>query len=407
MKAFIFPILITVFVQASLAQSGNYWTQKTSLPAAVREVAVGFSINGKGYVGTGNKDGGNLLWDFWQYDPVLDSWAQKADFPPAMDSIGRQMSSGFSIGDKGYICAGAGMDTVTNNAIMYSDLWEYDSGANSWSQKASLPGVERGYHVSFSINGKGYVGTGNMGDFSSTLLDDFWEYDPTTDQWTQRTDFPGGLRETAVGFSILGKGYIGTGFDWTNGLHNDFWEYDPISNGWTQKASLSITQVRALAAGFGIDALGKGFIGVGSGPSSPTFYEYTVATNSWTGKTWYPGAGRMGVTGFSIGNRGYFACGRGVNGNSNDLWQYTPDSLTSVEELNELEVSLYPNPSNGQFSIFLIEKDFRINIFDSSGKLVFTESNKKTLDVTSLPKGIYFLKVTADEKSFNHKIVVQ
>ncbi|MFI5164554.1 MAG: gliding motility-associated C-terminal domain-containing protein, partial [Bacteroidia bacterium] len=46
---------------------------------------------------------------------------------------------------------------------------------------------------------------------------------------TQMANFGGGLRELGVGFSIGGKGYVGTG--WVNDnpsfLKNDFWEFSP------------------------------------------------------------------------------------------------------------------------------------------------------------------------------------
>ena len=40
---------------------------------------------------------------------------------------------------------------------------------------------------------------------------DFWEYDPATNTWTQKADFGGTARQYATGLSIGSKGYIGTG----------------------------------------------------------------------------------------------------------------------------------------------------------------------------------------------------
>jgi hypothetical protein len=47
-------------------------------------------------------------------------------------------------------------------------------------------------------------------------MKDFWEYDPATNTWTQKADFGGTARYSAVGFSIADKGYLGTG---TDGFH--------------------------------------------------------------------------------------------------------------------------------------------------------------------------------------------
>src|SRR5882757_727061 len=81
---------------------------------------------------------------------------------------------------------------------------------NTWTQKADFGGGVRIYATGFSIEGKGYLGTG-LGEF--TTFNDLWEYDPTTNAWTQKADFGGGARYLAVGLSIGRKGYIGTGFD--------------------------------------------------------------------------------------------------------------------------------------------------------------------------------------------------
>lgn len=74
---------------------------------------------------------------------------------------------------------------------------------------------------------------------------DFWEYDPATNAWTQKADFGGTPRFLATGFSISGKGYIGTG-DGTTGYTKDFWEYDPMTNIWTQKADFGGTARRGI-----------------------------------------------------------------------------------------------------------------------------------------------------------------
>ena len=64
-----------------------------------------------------------------------------------------------------------------------------------------------------------------------TSYNDFWEYDPATDTWTQKADFEGVGRGFAVGFSIGSNGYIGTGLlgnlNYGGPSSKDFWEYDP------------------------------------------------------------------------------------------------------------------------------------------------------------------------------------
>jgi hypothetical protein len=57
-------------------------------------------------------------------------------------------------------------------------------------------------------------------------MKDFFEYDPSTNAWTQKADFGGTGRYYAIGFSISGKGYLGTGYT-SGGFVKDFWEFTP------------------------------------------------------------------------------------------------------------------------------------------------------------------------------------
>src|SRR5947208_15367534 len=86
-------------------------------------------------------------------------------------------------------------------------------------------------------------------------ITDSWEYDPANDTRTQKADLGGSERSSAVGFSIDSKGYIGTGQDCVSGGQRDFWEYDPVTNAWTQKADFGGTG-RFEAVGFSIGSKG-------------------------------------------------------------------------------------------------------------------------------------------------------
>src|SRR5436190_3778653 len=79
-----------------------------------------------------------------------------------------------------------------------------------WTQKAAFPDGGRNYAFSFSIGGKGYVGTGTD-TLAFITVKDFWEYDTTTNAWTQKADFGGGTRWKGVGFAIGDLGYAGAG----------------------------------------------------------------------------------------------------------------------------------------------------------------------------------------------------
>jgi hypothetical protein len=123
---------------------------------------------------------------------------------------------GFNIDGKGYV----GTGDATGNQL--NDWWEYTLPDNIWTQKANFTGVQRYEAAGFVIGSKGYVACG----YYSGNLNDCFEYNPATNTWKEVATFPGGGRRSAVGFSIGNFGYIGTGFNGT-ALTKDFWQYDP------------------------------------------------------------------------------------------------------------------------------------------------------------------------------------
>src|SRR5690606_29890310 len=53
--------------------SNGLWTAIEDFPGEARYGAVGFAVDGKGYVGLGY-NGTEALSDFWEYDPETDAW---------------------------------------------------------------------------------------------------------------------------------------------------------------------------------------------------------------------------------------------------------------------------------------------------------------------------------------------
>ena len=73
-------------------------------------------------------------------------------------------------------------------------------------------------------------------------------------------------------------------------------------------------------------------------------------------------------------------------------------------------ISFYPNPvSNGKIYInskSTLEKD--ITIFDVLGKVVLhTVVNARELNVSSLPPGVYIIKIREDENTATRKLIVK
>jgi CARDB/Galactose oxidase, central domain len=257
----------------------NVWTQKANIGGSVRSDAFAFSIGNKGYVG-GGTDGAFVLNDFYEYNPVANTWTQKANV-----SVNKFEATGFSIDtngdgitDKGYV--GAGLD---QNFVAQNDFYEYNPVTNAWTQKANFGGVARIGAVGFGIGKKGYMGTGSFTGaggtiFQTTTFADFWEYNPLSNTWVRKTDFPGGTRGNAIGFSIGQYGYIGTGISVvsnTDFYPNTFYQYNPLNNTWTQKANFTGSPLYG-AVGFSVGV--NGYVATGfNGTYTKRLYQYCQA----------------------------------------------------------------------------------------------------------------------------------
>ncbi|QDW22752.1 endonuclease [Flavobacterium sp. KBS0721] len=82
----------------------------------------------------------------------------------------------------------------------------------------------------------------------------------------------------------------------------------------------------------------------------------------------------------------------------------------SVGDFDFNDVSLYPNPSNGHFTIQLKESNeaSNIEIVSILGQKVFTKQNSTASLVTinNIPKGIYIVHITQGSKTSSKKIII-
>jgi len=81
-----------------------------------------------------------------------------------------------------------------------------------------------------------------------------------------------------------------------------------------------------------------------------------------------------------------------------------------VEENNQDEISLYPNPSNGILKIDSKNNIIRgVEIIDQIGKIILVQSEiiDQSIDVSNLPKGIYLLKLELNSSTHTKKFIIE
>lgn len=81
----------------------------------------------------------------------------------------------------------------------------------------------------------------------------------------------------------------------------------------------------------------------------------------------------------------------------------------SVDEAENQECKVYPNPSSGQFNVNLGEGQWNVEVYDLMGRKVYEDlhEGQNVLDLGQCPKGLYFLKAASDGHEVTTKLTIQ
>ncbi|MFM7644023.1 MAG: kelch repeat-containing protein [Sphingomonadales bacterium] len=381
----------------------NTWTKLNDVGMGKRERATGFAIGSVGYLCGGIDTAEVIHKDLWAYNPQADAWTQKADLPgsPRRDAISFVMDN--------YAFVGSGMDSVSGpTGNILKDFWRYNPQSNSWSAIADFPGAGgQGIYFAtgFSVAGKGYLCGGKTGPnvYSSQL----WEYKPSNNQWIQRANFPGGVRYQMISFVVGAKAYVGMGTD-QNIYKKDVYCYNPGANSWQPIAPFPAYE-RAAASTFTLEE--RGFVCLGNnGGLLSDLIEYNPKTDSWTLRSAYGGSERKGAISFVIDNKAYVGTGKGTSGKKDSWYVYEPSNYAALEEL-EAQIQIYPNPVESTVHIDGLSKQINeLSIYNAMGKLIqrynFQAYDVESIDLTTLPQGAYILQFRGiDGLEFTKKIM--
>ncbi len=348
---------------SSANQLGTYGVQGTAATAntpGARRNLVAWAADGRLYLfggnGYANTATAGPLNDLWSYQPAINQWtwlkggnainqtgnygtrgiAATSNTPGA-----RENTLGWIADNQLYLFRGQYYYPFTN--YRQDDIWSYDIASNQWKWLAgeetaaqsgsygiqglaavkNQPGARNGA-TEWILNGKHYLFGGNgVTPNGSGRLNDLWEYDPATQQWTwlkgsngpaqqgnygtlgvaAATNIPG-ARYYASGWAHNSKLYLfggrGLTTSTTEGVLNDLWMFDLQTQHWTCLKGSSLLNQGG----------NYGTIGVADPDNQP---------RSRYGATAMEVNGKLYLFGGTAYHPFYSAC-------LNDLWTYDPQT---------------------------------------------------------------------------------
>lgn len=308
---------------------GDYWTELTNVPVlpgppAADDKHISFSVNNKVYA---VPYGYNQL---WEYDPNSSQWTQKQStfFPGNFSSY------------VDVFCNGNSVYLLNANS---KDFREYNVATNVWTDRPDFPGLASGEVSATYTSTNGYIIGGTNGTIPDgnpnytiySLVKENWQYNFTTNTWTQKAIFPGTGRYLGAAHAAGDYVYFGTGISnriilnpfslqisYVPQINSDWWEYNTVQNTWTQKAAFG-GGTRMDTRGFVIG--GKVYMGLGAAgyytDLRTDLWSFNASANTWTQRANYPpGNGYPPFnTMLAAGSRGY-----SITGKIADFWKYTP-----------------------------------------------------------------------------------
>ncbi len=88
-------------------------------------------------------------------------------------------------------------------------------------------------------------------------------------------------------------------------------------------------------------------------------------------------------------------------------WIQKDPLINGIQEMGEVPFSLYPNPAKEQINININLKNFHIAICSIVGQVLLSQNDTKSIDISSLAAGSYFISITADGIKTNKKFIKQ
>jgi N-acetylneuraminic acid mutarotase len=371
-------------------------------------------------------DGINFwLNDLWEFNPSTNLWTWMGGSSAGIESgvygtLGTPAAGNLPQGREGasswtdssgnlWLFGGTGLDANDNGGDL-NDLWEYNTSTNQWvwmsgSSTVNHSGVYGTLGTPAAGNTPGarfaaanwtdrsgnlwlFGGAGDDANGNAGQLNDLWEYNTSTNQWTwmggssaasqagvygtlgtpAAGNLPGGRAGASSWTDSSGNFWLFGGNGGTSGYLNDLWEFNPSTNEWTWMSGSSTGNQPGVYGTLGTPAAGNvpgsrfyasswtdssGNLWLFGGLGYEDLWEFNRSTNEWTWMSGSSTGNQPGVYGTlgtpaagnfpgsrdsalswtdSSGNLWLFG-GSGYDANEtfgylNDLWRYQLSATT-------------------------------------------------------------------------------
>ena len=238
--------------------------------------------------------------------------------------------------DNLWLFGGYGLDG-NGSTVYITELWEFNPLINQWAWMSGGgnigigPGPRQGASTWTDSSGRLWLFGGSYGNGSSAYLNDLWEFDPSTNQWTRITEtgsddgygvygvlgipgtenFPGSRSGATTWADSSGRLWLFGGYGYAAvgdiSYLNDLWQFDPSTNQWTWVSGSSVLPCPACAQPGVYGTLG-----------TPAPGNVPGGRNAASG--WIDASGHLWLF------AGYGDDAAGHDGYLNDLWEFNPST---------------------------------------------------------------------------------
>jgi len=438
--------IVKIDQQGTIEWEKNYGGSDNDGASAVKLTADGgFIVVGNSRSNDGDVGANNGLLDSWVIK--LDNegnleWSQNyggSGNDSAVDVV--EADSGYTVLSYSHSTDG---DVGENNGlrdfwiIKLSDLgiieWEHAYGGSTFETPSSIEiDTNGGYMIAgFSGSADGDVGANNgSNDTWLVKLDNLGNLQWENNYGGSDNDVSYHMEQTSDGGYVLaGRSKSNDGDSPGNNGEHDCWIFKLSATGmleWTKSyggsqddEALSIKETpdgKYLVAGVSLS--NDGDVGGNFGAED----SWILKLGSTGDLEWERNYGGSGLDeamdievitndDFLIANRTESSDGDvEANYGNADIWLLSitsdPNSIQTLEP--NPNVTIYPNPSNGQLTVDIKESTgpMTVKIYNAAGRELYRENHvNRNLSITDLPKGNYYIQIVSDEFSFHRKLIV-